>query len=371
MPVGVLQKFNSTASGGLTPYAYQWYLNDSAISGANSNNWTFTPGTTGHYKLYLNVTDALNFTVQSNIVTDITVYPVVTDSISPIQVNVTVGTIQQFSSNVTGGLPPYTYQWYYMNGTAITGAKNPTLNYMTNSTRTINIYLNVTDSLNYTTKTNTTTIKVYSQPFPTIDPTIANMTVGTIQQFTSTVTGGLIPYTYQWYLNDSAVSVATGSAWNFTAAIAGHYKVYVYVTDTLGYKVQSNIVTDITVNPLPTDTINPTNANMTVGSLQIFSGTVSGGTSPYTFQWYVNSTTVLGATSANWTFVPTTAGTYNIYLNVTDNNTVTVESNTASAKVETPTTVNITSTQNNMYIGQSQTFSSNISGGTSPYTYQW
>jgi hypothetical protein len=45
-------------------------LNDTAVSGATGSNWAFTPATTGHYKVYLNVTDGLNFRVQSNVVTD-------------------------------------------------------------------------------------------------------------------------------------------------------------------------------------------------------------------------------------------------------------------------------------------------------------
>jgi hypothetical protein len=80
---------------------------------------------------------------------------------------------------------------------------------------------------------------------------------------------------------------------------------------------------------------------------------------------------VTGATSSTWAFTPTTAGTYSFYLNVTDNSAITVESNTATAKVETPLTISITPTQVKMYIGQSQTFSSSVTGGTAPYVYQW
>ena len=72
--LGKSQNFNSSVSGGKLPYSYQWYLNDTAVSGATSQNWTFTPTTIGHYKVYLNVTDASSVKVQSNIVTDITVY---------------------------------------------------------------------------------------------------------------------------------------------------------------------------------------------------------------------------------------------------------------------------------------------------------
>src|SRR5665647_576432 len=74
MDLGQSQNFNSSVSGGKLPYSYQWYLNNTAVSGATSQNWTFTPTTIGHFKVYVNVTDGLNIKVQSNNVTDIAVY---------------------------------------------------------------------------------------------------------------------------------------------------------------------------------------------------------------------------------------------------------------------------------------------------------
>lgn len=57
--------FTSTIGGGTVPYSYQWYVDDSPVSGATSSSWTFTPTATGTYHAYLKVTDACNNTVQS------------------------------------------------------------------------------------------------------------------------------------------------------------------------------------------------------------------------------------------------------------------------------------------------------------------
>ena len=121
LDLGQSQTFSSSVSGGRPPYSYQWYLNDTAVLGATNPNWTFTPSATGQYKVYVNVTDGLNTKIQSNNITNIIVYPQLTTSINPISVNITIGTTQQFTSTTTGGLSPYTYQWYYTNDTAITG----------------------------------------------------------------------------------------------------------------------------------------------------------------------------------------------------------------------------------------------------------
>ena len=80
-----------------------------------------------------------------------------------------------------------------------------------------------------------------------ISPTSANIVLGGSQQFTSSVTGGSSPYSFQWYINDIAVSDGSSQNYLFTPTAAGTYKIYLNVTDFVTSKTQSNIVTDITV----------------------------------------------------------------------------------------------------------------------------
>jgi hypothetical protein len=63
--VGRSVTFTSTASGGYTPYSYQWYLNGNPVSRATSNTWTFTPTTSGIFYIYLKIIDAKGNTAQS------------------------------------------------------------------------------------------------------------------------------------------------------------------------------------------------------------------------------------------------------------------------------------------------------------------
>jgi hypothetical protein len=67
-----------------------------------------------------------------------------------------------------------------------------------------------------------------------------------------------------------------------------------------------------------TVTITPLSATVLPGNQVDFSSTVTGGTSPYGYQWYLNDNPVSGATSSTWTFIPTTQGVYYVYLKVTD-----------------------------------------------------
>jgi hypothetical protein len=64
--------------------------------------------------------------------------------------------------------------------------------------------------------------------------------------------------------------------------------------------------------------ISPSSDVMDVGQSQQFNSSVMGGTSPYTYQWYLNDVPVSSATSDSWTFTPTSNGSYTVHLKVTD-----------------------------------------------------
>ena len=76
MTFGASQLFTSNVTGGLSPYTYQWYLNNSVVLGATSANWVFTPRANGHYQIYLNATDSYTKETKSNVTANIDVYSV-------------------------------------------------------------------------------------------------------------------------------------------------------------------------------------------------------------------------------------------------------------------------------------------------------
>ncbi|OGD48492.1 hypothetical protein A3K79_02515 [Candidatus Bathyarchaeota archaeon RBG_13_46_16b] len=89
------------------------------------------------------------------------------------------------------------------------------------------------------------------------------------------------------------------------------------------YKAEANyLILSFTV------TISPASASVNVGQPVHFTPSITGGTSPYTYQWYLDTNPVAGATSSSWTFTPTTSGIYYVYLRVTDANNNTAQSQT-------------------------------------------
>jgi parallel beta-helix repeat protein len=81
--------------------------------------------------------------------------------------------------------------------------------------------------------------------------------------------------------------------------------------------------------------ISPSSATLDVGQSKLFTSSVTLGTAPYYYQWYLNGLAVLGAENPTWTFAPTSTGTYNIYLNVSDSIGSKAKSNVAQVTVTT------------------------------------
>ncbi len=79
--------------------------------------------------------------------------------ISPPSASVSVKQTLLFTSNVTGGTPAYSYQWF-MNGTVIPGATLATWTFSSTTNDTYTVYLNVTDSLGTTVKSNVASVTV-------------------------------------------------------------------------------------------------------------------------------------------------------------------------------------------------------------------
>jgi parallel beta-helix repeat protein len=169
----------------------------------------------------------------------------------------------------------------------------------------------------------------------TISPESVTLYISQSQLFSSVVSGGALPYSYQWYLNGTPVLAATLNEWNFNPARSGSYSVFLQITDGTGQVAQSGIATVAVARQLGVS-ISPVHAWILTGQSITLTSTVWGGYTPYSYQWYLNGTSVQGATLANWTFNATESGTYLVWLVLTDANMITTQSYTTSISVTIP-----------------------------------
>jgi len=103
-----------------------------------------------------------------------------------------------------------------------------------------------------------------------------------------------------------------------------------------------------------------------------FSGNVSGGTPPYTYFWNFGSLETSNLRNTTYTFL--SPGVYTCKLIVTDDNSNSGENTVLVSVVddqESELTVQIAAYPTTTVVGNSVDFTSSVSGGTSPYTYEW
>jgi hypothetical protein len=273
---------------------------------------------------YVSPEPSVTFGTEQTIIVSVNITPITAQTMDINQ------TCMFTCTSITGGTPPYTKQWCY-NSTQISGANGTYYYFTPSSAHLYNIYCNATDSTGTKGTSNVVPITVNSAPSVTISPTSVSLDINQNQTFTSTVSGGMSPYAYQWFKNGTAVSggAGAGSTYSFSSSTTGTFLIKVNVTDEEVFRTQSNTAT-ATVFPGLGVTISPASVTMNLGESQLFTSSVSGGAPPYTYQWYLNG--VLQGTNSTWTFTGSSAGSYTVYVEVTDGTGAQTTSNTATIK---------------------------------------
>src|SRR3989454_944431 len=140
----------------------------------------------------------------------------------------------------------------------------------------------------------------------------SNPAIGVTTAFTGTSAGGTLPYSYSWNFGDG--SSGSGAITSHSYSSAGQYSVTVTVTDSSSKTATSS--QSVTVSQPNALTAGFTYAPSVPFSGQsvTFTGTASGGTSPYSYSWNLAGTSKTGNT-ASQSF---TNGTYTISVTATD-----------------------------------------------------
>lgn len=267
-----------TATAGGT--AYQWYRVGTVLPLATTTVNTFTVTQTGTY--YAVIISGLCSSQTSNNAV-INAVPPPSGSISPTG-TVTVCAGNSVTLTATGG---GTYQWYLNNNLqSVTTATFPASQAGTYS-------VVISNGVCSAPASNTTTVAIAAAPTGTITPANASICAGSSQLLT--VSGGA---SYQWYMDNVAISGATAST--YPATQAGTYSVD--IISSTGCKAKASNNATVNVTPLPSGSIAP--ASVTICSGGTATLTAMGGVS---YQWYVNGAQT-SVTSA--TFSATAAGNY-------------------------------------------------------------
>lgn len=318
----------ASGAGGTGPYTYLWSngATTQVITGLTAGTYTVT------------VSDVSGCT---SVKTSVLTLPSVSLPAPVIQnVSCKGGSDGSITVAPAGGTPPYSYQWSAGGATAaVAGALSA------------GVYTCTVSDAGGCTALLTATVTeptALSASITVTDVTCFGQSNGAA---TISVSGGSGGYSYAW---NSTPTQSTASATNLPASVFN-----CIVTDAAGctgsyfatvYEPNLMVVTELVTQP--------SCSTITTGDVQI---SVSGGVSPYTYQWPGQTWTVpavSGIPSGNYSYIVSDAN------GCKDTNQITINS-------ITPVAISLSKTNAQCYGDENGSVQVTALTGISPFTYQW
>jgi PKD repeat protein len=273
---------------------------------------------------------------------------------------VDVGQTVSFVGSYIGGAEPVTWGWTFGDLTS-SPLGTTTHTYTTPGSFTATFWAQ--DALDNNASW-TQVITVSAVPVVHASAAPAPTDVGRPVWFTGSVVGGTAPVTYWWGFGDGGSSIAQDPVHTF--AKAGTYHVWFFANDSVGLSGSSSVSVVVSAAPTVSATATPTSA--ATGASVAFAATPTGGTGPYTYWWNFTDGSWSTASAPRHAFA--TAGTYKVYLTVTDAAGATANT-TATVTVWEPLTVSVASNVGGGTVGTAFTFTATSAGGAGGTTYAW
>lgn len=290
--------------------------------------------------------------------------PAITDQ--PDSLTIDEGDPFSFSVTATGNPAP-TYQWFHGDN-ALTGETSSTFSRTSSTTADAGSYtVTVSNGVGTAVTSDAAMLSLNTAPVITTDPASQTINEGQPVSFT-VVASGTSPLAYQWFKGQDPISGATAATYMIsvtTAADAGSYSVV--VSNDQGDDTSASA--DLTIIVPPVITTPPAGKTALVGDSVTFD-VVNTGTSPFTFQWFKDSTLLNGKTSSTLTVNPVTVADAGSYTVVVTNPAGFDTSAAAVLTVEYAPIIITDPTNKTQGVGGTTTFTVVAEGNPAP-TYQW
>ena len=322
---GATTTISATVTGGTPPYSYAYSGLPTGCTSSNASLLSCTPQTSGTFPVSLVVTDSVGKHAYANISLVVSApgsSPLSLAAYTVTPSTISVGTTATFTVGASGGYTPYAYSYLGLPG-GCTSADLSSLSCTPTTAGVFQVTATVTDAKGAQVQGNATlTVQPQSTGGPTITAfTIspARITLGGSTVFTTTVSGGVPPYTYSFTGLPSGCQ-STSPTFTCTPTATGSFAIYVDVTDTNGASyTASGALTVIPAGiPLAIPILTISSASVIAGSQITLTTSESGGVSPYS---YIYSGLPNGCTSENlyrFSCNPTQVGQFTISVEVTD-----------------------------------------------------
>ncbi|MBK8416191.1 MAG: SprB repeat-containing protein [Bacteroidetes bacterium] len=329
---GANGQISLVVTGGTSPYSYQWNTGASTgnLAGVSAGNYTVT------------VTDANGCTTDASATVSQPDEPLAATPVVSQNVSCFGGVNGSISLSVIGGTIPYTYVWS-------NGATTQNINSLSSGTYTVT----VTDLEGCTDVQSV----VVSQPAAALSATASvaqqvSCFGGNNGSITLTVSGGTTPYSYSWSNGASTQNISGLTTGTYTVTI----------TDANGCTTNQSATITQPAAALSGTTTTTANISCFSGNNGAIDLTVTGGTSPYSYNWSNGATTQDISGLA--------AGTYTV--TITDANGCTAVATGVITQPAGALSSSLSVSQNVLcFSGNTGSLNLTVTGGTTPYTYIW
>ncbi len=324
-----------TVANGTPPYIYTWsngivdtsYSTTNSISGLQAGTY------------YVTVSD-INGCSHVEQITIIETNPPINITLTPVHVLCHGDSTGIIYSQVSGGTPPYIYQWLPIGGNSPNATNLPAGNYI----------LSVVDAVGCP-EVDSVTITEPATYVAVVLDSLQHVSCfgGTNGYIAITTFDGTPPYTYLWSNGSTQQDLSNIPAGTYTVTITDNNGCTITLTETVNEP------------PLLAGIIMPTHVTcygLSNGSANLI---VGGGTPPYTYLWNT------GDTSEDLFNLPT--GTYSV--TITDANGCVAYANTFINQPFAPLSATYQVTDVLCHGFHTGVIDLTPSGGTPPYSYQW
>ncbi|MDQ7822414.1 MAG: tetratricopeptide repeat protein [Candidatus Eremiobacteraeota bacterium] len=247
-----------------------------------------------------------------------------TVTLSPQEVNAKTGEKITLEARANGGTPPYTYEWFD-NRSREDIVSTPSISWTPSRPRQFTESVVVTDSTGSRARAECA-VSVHHEAAPaqepaapaspaspltvTLDPPELSGPQGLKVSLVAHPSGGVPPYTYEWYENGQMETELYRSSIQWNLGSPGKYTESVIVRDSAGTTAQANCTVTVQQKAAPaasaqplTVTLDPPALSGPTGLKVSLVAKPRGGVPPYTYEWYWNGQkeTELSQSSIQWT----------------------------------------------------------------------
>jgi hypothetical protein len=370
--------FTTSAFGGDGTYTYLWTNLPTGCVFMDAPSFTCTPTGSGTFPVNVSVVDSNGATANSTHLPFVVNPPPSISSFTASPHSDIVGQPTTLSVLSSGGTSPFTYDYGGLPSGCLT-TNSSTLVCTPTVTGFFQISVTVTDiDLDFASASlglwvNPTALTVQA---PLATPSSGQVDVTQNVELHTVVGGGTGVNTYNWNGLPTGCSPESLAWLNCTPTQRGNYTITVTVTDSNGTSVTSGALL-YTVDSLPVaGSLVASPADLDTGATTVLSTTAWGGTPPLSYSYHDLPPGCSSTNAAQFSCTPTSAGTYQVKVNVTDATgnvsiatTTLVVGGLSFLNIGPPELVSGASEEDqgfaiSLYINQ-------VGGGDGGYSYQW